>query len=90
MLTKLELDHEGFGELATTQAELAAEIHRYAEQIAEHVTGETGYETVVDDYITDRVASAVTITDPRGAEAQASGGVLTRAAASVGLEVKEK
>jgi hypothetical protein len=55
---------------------------------------ETGSVTearvIVDDYTTDRAASAVTIAPPAGLPLQAKYGSLTKAAGSAGLEVTER
>lgn len=86
-------DRGGYRHVLKSQ-ELAAEINQLAERIAAnaHHTTQAGVQlpVVVDEYTTDRAAASVTIAHPAGLAAQAKHGVLTRAAASVGLEVKEK
>jgi len=47
-----------------------------------------GTDVVVDSYTTDRAAASVTIRDAQGKKWQARDGVLTRAAAAQGLEVR--
>lgn len=89
MTIELELDHAGIAEFLKS-AELAAVVHETAEQVAGSVRSGTDAEIAVDDYQTDRAASSVTILDPRGLELQARDGLLTRAAASAGLEVTAK
>lgn len=49
-----------------------------------------GDPVVIDQYETDRQAASVTIAHPLGKLWQARDGVLTKAAAAVGLDVKEK
>jgi hypothetical protein len=44
----------------------------------------------VDEYTTDRAAASVTLAHPAGRAVQAKHGLLTRAAASVGLEVTQR
>lgn len=46
-------------------------------------------DDAIDEYTTDRRAVSYTIKDPRGLLWQVQEGVLTRAAASAGLEVTE-
>lgn len=50
----------------------------------------TDAPVTVRAYTTDRAAAAVTIAHPAGLAIQAKHGALTKAAASVGLEVKAK
>jgi len=84
------LDRRGIAEIAKSP-EVAREVHARAEQIANSARGShPDADIVVDDYVTDRAASSVTIRDARGALWQAQDGVLTRAAAGAGLEVKER
>lgn len=82
-------DHRGIAELLRT--EFKEETHALAEQIAGNVRSHhPDADVVVDDYMTDRAASSVTIRDPRALIWQATEGVLTRAASAVGLEVTER
>lgn len=89
-MPSLRLDHAGIREILRSP-EVASLIHAKAEEVAGAVRAAAGdAAVVVDDYTTDRAASSVTIRDPRGAQLQAEQGVLTRAAASAGLEVTER
>lgn len=83
-------DERGIAEILRTQ--FKDETHELAERIASIVraTKPDAQEVVVDDYQTDRAASSVTIKDVRGRIWQVRDGVLTRAAAAVGLEVTER
>ncbi|GAA1406265.1 hypothetical protein GCM10009639_53930 [Kitasatospora putterlickiae] len=69
-----------------------AMVDEAAARIAEQVRGSvTAPETVrVDAYTTDREAAAVTIADRRGMVWQARDGVLTRAAAQIGADIKTR
>lgn len=69
---------------------VATAVHELAEQIAGDVRAHTDAEVVVDDYQTDRAASSVTIRDMRGRILEARDGILTRAAAANGLEVRRR
>lgn len=63
--------------------ELAADaIHALAQQVA----AQAGDAAQVDEYTTDRAAASVSVP----AHLQAKDGVLTRAAAAAGLEVRSK
>lgn len=86
---EVRLDSKGIAEFLKS-AELAHVIHDIAEQVAGNAQAVTDAEVGVDDYVTDRAASSVTILDPRGMEFQARDGLLTRAAAAAGLEVTAK
>lgn len=86
-----KLNHRGAREALRTL--MADEINARAEQVANVVrqqlaaAGEDA-EVTVTPYTRDRQAATVAIADPNGLALQASLGALTRAAASVGLEVK--
>lgn len=84
-----KLDSAGIREVLNS-GEVAAAINGLAEAIAAGVRGAIpdDAEVVVDSYSTDRTAAAVTIKDARGKLWQVEDGVLTRAAAATGLEVK--
>lgn len=73
---------------------IAAEVNDLAHRVAAGAahTTQAGIELpiVVDEYTTDRRAASVTIAHPAGLAAQAKYGVLTKAAAAVGLEVRSK
>lgn len=70
--------------------EVAAAIHDQAASIAGRVRQSVDADVVVDDYRTDRAASSVTIRDRRGRLWEVRDGVLTRAAAAIGLEVTRR
>lgn len=78
-------DAAGWKTLLKTPA-VKALVHRAAQDVASNIT-KPG-DVVVDDYVTDRAASSVTIRDVRARIWQARDGVLTRAAAAEGLEVR--
>lgn len=86
-------DRHGYRQVLNS-AEVAAEVNRLAERIAANAHHRTqagvDLEIVVDEYTTDRGAASVTIAHAAGLATQAKYGTLTRAAAAVGLEVKEK
>jgi hypothetical protein len=82
-------DRKGIAEILKTQ--FHEQTHALAEQIADEVRSQhPDADIVVDDYVTDRAASSVTIRDAAGKLWQVRDGVLTRAAAGVGLEVTER
>lgn len=89
MAIDFKLDRAGIKQLLKSPA-LAPVVHAQAEAIANGLAVPSDADVVVDDYVTDRVASSVTIRDVRAKGWQAQRGVLTRAAASVGLEVTER
>ncbi|MFC0314487.1 hypothetical protein ACFQNE_02045 [Gordonia phosphorivorans] len=86
---KFRRSHKGIGEILKSP-EFAAQMTTMAEQIAAETDVPDGVDVLVEAYTTDRGAAAVIIADPAGMELQATDGVLTRAAARVGLEVKAK
>ncbi|QPX61713.1 hypothetical protein SEA_BUNKER_10 [Gordonia phage Bunker] len=47
-------------------------------------------DVIVESYTTDRAGAAITIAHPRGRQLQAEHGILTRAAAQLGLEVRSR
>lgn len=59
---------------------------QFVNAVAARVAAEAGDDAIVEGYTTDRGAAAVLVP----AEDQARDGALTRAAAAVGLEVKQK
>lgn len=85
------LDSGGVREILQSP-EVRAMVDEAAGQIADRVrAGVKAPESVqVDAYTTDRQAARVTVADVRAMAWQARDGVLTRAAASVGAEVKER
>lgn len=86
----LRLDSRGIAEVLKS-APVRQEVHKLAEEVADRVRSiQPDADVVVDDYTTDRAASSVTIREGMAALWQARDGILTRAAASAGLEVREK
>jgi hypothetical protein len=86
----VELDHAGIAEILKTA--MRGPIDALARQIADRVDvgTVTDAEVTVRSYTTDRAAAAVSIAHPAGLAMQAKHGSLTKAAASLGLEVKSK
>ncbi len=83
-------DRKGISEILKKQTAgaingLASQIHSQAQ-----ASVYSDVEVTMEPYTTDRAAASVTIADPRGLEMQARDGVLTRAAATLGLEVRSK
>lgn len=86
----LRLDHGGVAEVLKSGGVKSA-VHELAEQIAAAARSQRpGADIVVDDYVTDRSASSVTIREPQAMAWQVRDGILTRSAAAAGLEVTEK
>jgi len=90
----IELDHRGIAEILNSP-EVANAVHETAVAIATDVGARLpadadAADVAVDDYRTDRAASSVTIRDTRGRIWQVRDGILTRAAASQGLEVTHR
>lgn len=90
------IDPDGIAELLKDPM-LATAIHTLAEEIADNVRNEgrtVGHgdelPVKVDDYVTDRAASSVTLAHPAGLAVQAKHGSLTKAAAAAGLEVNAR
>lgn len=89
MLEKFELDTAGVREVLRGQ-EVREMIDGYAQQVADNVKAliRPGVPIEVRKYTTDRGAATVVVADVRGMAWQARDGILTRAAAAAGLEVK--
>ena len=87
---KFRLDRKGVREILLTQCGPA--VNAAAAQAAARAKAAVDDDVPVETspYTTDRRAASVTIAHPTGMLLQASDGVLTRAAAAVGLEVKAK
>lgn len=88
-LMTFELDREGGAEVlkeiaADTINEIALRVAESADAIGE--PAQVADYAQVAEYTTDRAAASVTVT----AERQAKYGVLTKAAAAAGLEVKPR
>lgn len=89
MLEKFELDSAGVRDLLKGQ-EVRDLIDGYAQQVADNVKSlvRSGVPVEVRKYTTDRGAATVVVADVRAMAWQARDGILTRAAAHAGLEVK--
>lgn len=96
MLKLDRLDSKGIAEILRSEG-IASAVDALAEQIAQNVRGQ-GFTVssgdplpvTVDHYTTDRRAASVTINHPAGIGMQAKHGVLTKAAAAAGLEVRAR
>lgn len=88
---KIKLDHGGVAEVLKS-GEAAALVAGFAARVAATVRGSVpaGTDVEVDHYTTDRAAAAVVIKDPLGRLYEVRDGVLTRAAAANGAEVKAR
>lgn len=90
-------DRVGLKKLLRSE-QLGSEVTQLAQRIAANVRaegqkvehGEVELPVVVDEYTTDREAASVTLAHPAGLAVQAKHGTLTKAAAAVGLEVRER
>lgn len=80
MAVKFRLNRKGGAEVLK---QLAADD---VNALAKRVAAQAGDDAVVEEYTTDRAAATVSVP----AAQQASDGVLTRAAAAAGLEVRLK
>ncbi len=89
MLIKLELDHDGLAEvLKVNSGEMVDEAAR---QIAADVqAAHPDAEVEIESSVSDRARASVIVKDPRAAGWQVRDGLLTRAAAAHGMEVKAK
>ena len=89
MLEKFELDAAGVREVLKGQG-VRDLVDGYAQQVADNVKPlvRPGVPIEVRKYTTDRGAATVVVADVRGMAWQARDGILTRAAAQAGLEVK--
>lgn len=83
-MRKIQLDHAGIEEVLKS-APVAREVHAIAERRAGTVRAHrsvqrhgVGPSVKVEDYTTDRAASAVVIAHPAGLPLQAKYGVLTK------------
>lgn len=99
MARNVKLSNAGMDDLAKSGA-VQREVTSLAERVAANVRaqnirveglpGDVALPVEVASYITDRARSGVTIAHAAGLAVQAKHGVLTKAAAAVGLEVKSK
>ena len=80
-------DSKGLEQILNS-AQVAQAVHGLAESVAGNI--DPNLDTVVDDYTTDRAASSVTVREADAKLRQIRDGLLTRAAAAAGLEVKER
>jgi len=89
VLERFELDRAGVREVLKS-APVRSAVSTVATQVGARVRAGVpgGVRVIVDDYTTDRAASAVVIADVRGMSWQARDGILTRAASGSGLEVR--
>jgi hypothetical protein len=89
VLEKFELDAAGVREVLKGQG-VRDLVDGYAEQVADNVKAlvPAGTPVEVRKYTTDRGAATVVVADVRGMAWQAKHGIVTRAAAAAGLEVK--
>jgi hypothetical protein len=85
------LDSAGVREVLESP-EVRQMVDEAAGQIAERVRGAVSAPEAVEvhPYTTDRQAARVTVADRRAMAWQARDGVLTRAAAGIGADVKER
>lgn len=88
---QFQLDHAGVVELLQGPA-VADLVDGLASRIVSNARGHLPDDVVVeaDTFVTDRHVASVAIKDAAGARLQLKRGALTRAAGSVGLEVKSK
>ncbi|QCX81050.1 hypothetical protein C9F11_37335 [Streptomyces sp. YIM 121038] len=89
MLEELRLDSAGIREILKGP-EIRRVVDGLANDIAAHVRTSVPSDVAVSvrGYTTDRGAATVTVQDVRAMAWQARDGILTRAAAAAGLEVK--
>ena len=89
-MAKIKLDHAGIASILKN--EMRGPVEAAAAAIAANVDvgSVTEAQVTVRSYTTDRAACAVSIAHPAGLAIQAKYGSLTKAAASVGLQVRAK
>lgn len=94
MPNEVRLNHAGVAAILKSAAAHAA-VDKLAEQVADNARSQgrkvaSGEDLPVEvtSYTTDRASASVTLAHPAGIAMQAKYGVLTRAAAEAGLEVK--
>lgn len=94
---RFKLDRKGVGRLAKSQGVTDA-LHHYADPMADRVKANMsasidepdGIDVVLTDHTTDRATVGILVKHPLALLAQAQDGAMTRAASSVGLEVKSR
>lgn len=85
LVGRVELDHDGVGELANS-AEIRMAVDKVARRIAAAARAQLpGVKVEVTSYTTDRAAAAVDVLG--GDSLQATQGILTRAVGAVGLTI---
>lgn len=85
----VKLDQGGIAEILKS-SEMKEMVNGAAERMGSIVRSgvPADAKVIVRPYLTDRAAAAVVIADKRGMTLQARTGVLTKAATSIGAEVK--
>lgn len=93
----VRINPSGFDQVAKSR-EIRAEVNALAERVADNarsqnvwvegVPGDVELPIEVVEQTTDRARASVQIQHPSGLAVQAKHGILTRAAAAAGLEVK--
>lgn len=90
MAVELRIDTAGIGEVLKS-AEVGAVIDGLAADVAERVRSyDAEADANVSSYTFDRRAASVTFVHRNSADLEARDGVLTQAAAAVGLEVRRR
>lgn len=91
MSTRFVLDRAGVGAILKG-GEVRSMVGRATAATAGHARGLAGpgVEIVTRQGTTDRAVGQVIIADPKGLGLQATDGVLTKAAAAIGVEVKSR
>jgi hypothetical protein len=88
----LHLDFDAIGEILKVTC--APAINELAGKVAANAAGDSnlpdGATVTVKQFTTDRAVAVVRLNHPASAALQAKYGILTRAAAAAGLEVKAK
>lgn len=88
--TRFKRDRAGVAQILKSPGVDRA-VRGKAQAIAAAVRGsKPEADVVVDSYVTDRAAASVTIRDVRGRIWEVRDGILTRAARTVGMEVRRK
>ncbi len=87
----VKLDRRGIAEFLRSAPEVRRRVHEQAEKVARNVrSAQPDADVVVDDYVTDRAASSVTVREPQAAIWQARDGLMTKAAAAAGHQIRSK
>lgn len=89
-MARVRLDRRGIAAFLKS-AEVRRLVHAEAEKIARNVrAAEPDADVVVDDYVTDRAASSVTVREPQALLWQARDGLMTKAAGAAGHTIRSK